>query len=260
MTTEQKNFIEMIGNAAVSYYKIYGILPSLTIAQAILESAWGKSGLSRDCYNYFGMKWKANCGCEYKEYSTKEQKADGTYYTITAKFRKYPNASEGIKGYYVFLSGYKRYANLKGVTDAATACDLIRQDGWATSLAYATNLKRLIQTYNLTAYDEKVTGIASSVVENVAVYQKGNYRVKASALKVRKGPGTKYAQKKFTEMTVSAQSINESRRSTGLAFYLKDIIFTAQEIITVSTKEYWARTPSGYVCLELNGEKYVTKA
>ena len=83
---------------------------------------------------------------------------------------------------------------------------------------------------------------------------------KASALKVRKGPGTKYAQKKFTEMTVSAQSINESRRSTGLAFYLKDIIFTAQEIITVSTKEYWARTPSGYVCLELNGEKYVTKA
>ena len=107
-----------------------GIVPSLTIAQAILESAWGKSGLSRDCFNYFGMKWKKNCGCDYKEYYTKEQNADGSYVTITAKFRKYKNVEDGIKGYYIFLSGYKRYANLKGVTDATLACELIRKDGY----------------------------------------------------------------------------------------------------------------------------------
>ncbi len=261
MTTEQKNFIELIGNAAVSCYKTYGILPSLTIAQAILESAWGKSGLSRDFYNYFGMKWKSGCGCDYKEYSTKEQKADGTYYTITAKFRKYSSVAEGIKGYYIFLSGYKRYANLKGVTDPMTACDLIRQDGWATSLSYSTNLKNLINKYGLMTYDAKVTGQAvNATVAQTETFVKGNYKVTASALRVRTGPGIKYEQKRYEEMTVAAQNINTIKESTGLAFYVKGVVFTAQAIEKISDNEYWAKTPSGYVCLELSGKKHVTKA
>ena len=40
MTKLQADFIKMIGDAAVSYYKDFRILPSLTIAQAILESNW----------------------------------------------------------------------------------------------------------------------------------------------------------------------------------------------------------------------------
>lgn len=51
------DFIRMIGDAAVSYYPQYKILPSLTVAQAILESNWGRSRLSVECHNYFGMKW-----------------------------------------------------------------------------------------------------------------------------------------------------------------------------------------------------------
>ena len=153
----QTDFIKMIGDAAVSYYKEYHILPSLTIAQAILESNWGKSGLSRDCYNFFGMKWVSGCGCDFKEYKTKEQKKDGTYVTITARFRKYRSVSEGIKGYYDFLQ-YKRYRNLRGETDYKKACDLIRQDGWATSLSYAQSLKRYIEQYHLDEYDRKVLG------------------------------------------------------------------------------------------------------
>ncbi|TCL60584.1 flagellum-specific peptidoglycan hydrolase FlgJ [Kineothrix alysoides] len=259
MTDEQKKFIEQIGNAAVSYYKTYGILPSLTIAQAILESAWGKSGLSRDCYNYFGMKWTKNCGCDYKEYYTKEQNADGSYVTITAKFRRYANTEEGIRGYYLFLSGYKRYSNLKGVTDSSLACDLIRQDGWATSLSYATNLKNLIKNYNLTQYDVKVIGQVVAVSNEVFAYTTGNYRVTASALRVRTGPGTSFEQKKFEEMTVVARNVNRKKKTTGLAFYVKDIIFTAQTIEKISQKEYWAKTPSGYVCLQNGNGVYVQK-
>lgn len=158
MTTAQKNFIEKIGKAAISYYEKYKILPSLTIAQAILESAWGKSKLASECYNYFGMKWTSTCGTAYKQYSTKEQKSDGTYYTVLTKFRKYESAAEGIKGYYEFLSGYSRYSNLIGVTDSDKVCDLISSNGWATSLSYATNLKKLISTYNLTSYDKVALG------------------------------------------------------------------------------------------------------
>ena len=150
-------FIKKIGTAAVKYYSKYKILPSLTIAQAILESNWGRSGLAIACHNYFGMKWVSGCGTDYKEYLTKEQKSNGQYYTISAKFRKYPTLEAGIKGYYDFLN-YPRYKNLKGVTDYAEACKLIRLDGWATALSYTNSLIKLIQTYKLDKYDAEALG------------------------------------------------------------------------------------------------------
>ncbi len=160
------------------------MLPSLTIAQAILESNWGKSGLSKECHNYFGMKWKEGCGCDYREYATKEQRPDGGIYTIRAKFRKYPSIEAGIEGYYKFLSGYKRYHNLIGGVDADDACDLIRADGWATSLKYAERLKKLMRTYNLTDYDKKVLG-DSPIAKRLVT-------VRISNLRIRKSPGTDY--------------------------------------------------------------------
>lgn len=153
-------FIKKIGNAAIKYYSKYKILPSLTIAQAILESNWGRSGLSADCHNYFGMKWVEGCGTAYKEYSTKEQRSNGEYYTIKARFRKYPSLEAGIKGYYDFLQ-YPRYKNLKGIKDYKEACKLIRLDGWATSLTYTNNLIKLIETYKLYDYDKKALGVTS---------------------------------------------------------------------------------------------------
>ena len=153
MSTE--SFIKKIGNAAVEYYKSYKILPSLTVAQAILESGWGRSDLAKKCHNYFGMKWVEGCGCKYKSYKTSEQRSDGSYYTITAKFRKYATLKKGIRGYYEFLQ-YPRYQRLKGVTDYEEACRLIKECGWATSLSYTQALVTLIRQYNLTSFDQKV--------------------------------------------------------------------------------------------------------
>ena len=104
------------------------------------------------------MKWRAGCGCDYKEYPAKEQRPDRSYYTIMVKFSKYRDPAEEIKGYYDFLSGYKRYHNLIGVTDAGRACDLIRQDGWAISLKYSENLKKLIMKHQIQIYDVKALG------------------------------------------------------------------------------------------------------
>lgn len=147
-----KEFIQAIGSAAVKYYPTYKILPSMTIAQACLESGWGKTGLAKDCNNFFGMKWTSTCGTDYKEYSTQEQKTDGTWYTVKAKFRKYLNIEAGIKGYYDFLN-YARYKNLKGQTDYRESCRLIREDGWATDLSYTTKLVTLVRDNELWKYD-----------------------------------------------------------------------------------------------------------
>lgn len=153
-------FIDRVGKYAQSVYDKYKILPSLCIAQALLESnkadyrkgLWKPSGLASDCHNYFGMKWSEGCGCAYKEYRTREQRKDGTYYEVIARFRKYDTLEQGIEGYFKFLQ-YKRYANLKGVTDYKKACDLIRQDGWATSLTYTQNLIKRIEDLQLYRYD-----------------------------------------------------------------------------------------------------------
>lgn len=69
------------------------------------------------------MRWASTCGTDCKEYSTQEQKADGTWYTVKAKFRKYPTIADGIKGYYEFLN-YSRYKNLKGITDTGSPAGL----------------------------------------------------------------------------------------------------------------------------------------
>lgn len=151
----QQEFIAKVGAAAQENYKSYKILPSLIIAQACLESGYGTTKLGMECFNFFGMKWVNGCGCEYKEYSTQEQSADGTYYTITARFRKYSSFEAGIAGYYDFIN-YSRYRNLFGETNYETACRLIREDGWATDLSYTQKLIRIIVSYNLTSYDDAV--------------------------------------------------------------------------------------------------------
>ena len=251
MTQEQKNFIQMIGNAALMYYPEYKILPSLTIAQAIKESNWGMSGLSETCFNYFGMKWTTGCGCAYKEYSTKEQLKNGKYVTIVAKFRRYANANEGIRGYYEFLN-YKRYKNLRGVTDYRTACDLIQKDGWATSHTYAESLKNDIEYYGLLEWDAKALG--GKMPDR---FIPGTYTVISNGLKVRSGAGMQHSQKLFSEMTEAAQKQNPEYRDKGVAAYKKGTRFTAKRIIKVSDQEYWAETPSGYVCLMKDGTEYV---
>ena len=50
MNAEQKNFIEVVGAIASADMKNSGVAASLTTAQAILESAWGKSELTKTNY------------------------------------------------------------------------------------------------------------------------------------------------------------------------------------------------------------------
>lgn len=195
-------FIKKIGAAAQKHYPTYKILPSLTIAQAILESGWGSSALSKKHHNYFGMKWVEGCGCKYVSYKTAEQRKDGSYYTITAKFRKYSSLSKGIEGYYKFLQ-YPRYKNLVGVTDYKKACKLIREDGWATSLSYENLLVTLIEQFSLTDYDKKViTTSKSKPSKKVNTSLKVGDKVKVKGNIYWGGNGGSYINKKNATMYI----------------------------------------------------------
>lgn len=52
----EKNFVEKIGKLAMADMKKTGILASVTVAQACLESGYGTTDLARNANNLFGMK------------------------------------------------------------------------------------------------------------------------------------------------------------------------------------------------------------
>ncbi|WEV09974.1 glucosaminidase domain-containing protein [Clostridium perfringens] len=56
LTEEQLNFISQIVPGARQSYEETKIFPSITLAQAILESGWGRSGLAVRAKNLFGIK------------------------------------------------------------------------------------------------------------------------------------------------------------------------------------------------------------
>lgn len=157
MTTHE--FIEKIAGYVKKYAPMYGInIHSPIIAQAILESARGTSELATNANNFFGLKWHEERCPTANGYYIKvgsEQNADGSYTSSVMKWCKFPNMEAGVQGYFDFINN-SRYANVKGVTEPETYLQNIKADGYATSLNYVSNLMAVIESYNLTQYDEEV--------------------------------------------------------------------------------------------------------
>ena len=160
LDTDKQKFVDDIAKYVQKYAGSYGIsVHSPIIAQAILESGWGKSRLAADYHNYFGMK----CGTKWTgpsvNMTTQEEYTAGTLATIKDNFRVYDNMENGVKGYFEFIQ-LSRYENLKGITDPQKYIETIKNDGYATSSTYVNSLMQIIKLYNLTSYDstESVEG------------------------------------------------------------------------------------------------------
>ena len=146
-------FIEQFAAYVKKYAWAYGIaVHSPIIAQAILESGWGKSGLASKYHNYFGLK----CGSSWKGKSvnmaTKEEYVVGTLTNIRDNFRVYDSMEAGVKGYFDFINT-SRYENLKGVKSPEEYVKRIKADGYATSSKYVDNIMRVIRDNKLTRFD-----------------------------------------------------------------------------------------------------------
>lgn len=147
-----KEFLDKIVDNTVLDCNRNNLLPSPTLAQAIIESRYGTSTLATQANALFGIK--ANSKWTGKTYSinTKEYK-NGQYITVVAAFRAYDSWDESIIDHNQFLLKNKRYSNLVGVRDYKEYCKLIKQDGYATSPTYTQTLIDCIEKYNLAQYD-----------------------------------------------------------------------------------------------------------
>lgn len=145
------NFIEEVKRNIPSNTKI---LPSVIVAQAILESARGTSELARKANNLFGIKGNYN-GQSYTV-KTKEY-LNGKWTTVNAAFKKYPSYRESIIDHGNFFmstpwrtQNYQRVLNAK---DYKTQAKALQACGYATDPQYANKLINLIETNNLSSLD-----------------------------------------------------------------------------------------------------------
>lgn len=152
---ETKDFIKKIAPIIKKAAKKNGYkVASPIIAQACIESAWGKSLLASKYHNYFGMK----CGSSWKGGSvnmqTKEEYKAGKLTTIRDNFRTYKDMESGVQGYFDFIKA-DRYKNLKGAKTAKEYLELIKKDGYATSSSYVSTNMTVVKKYNLTEWDKE---------------------------------------------------------------------------------------------------------
>ena len=149
-TRNQQAFISLIAPGAVAAQQRYGVPASVTIAQAIEESAWGQSSLAAQYHNLFGIKGSGPAGSV--TLPTQEYE-NGRWVTIDAPFAVYRNDAESIAGHAELLatSGYYTRAMADRGYPDAFANDLTGV--YATDPDYGANLIALMRLYNLYQYD-----------------------------------------------------------------------------------------------------------
>jgi LysM repeat protein len=141
-----QQYIDQYKDIAIEQMMRYHIPASITLAQGLLESGAGRSELTRNSNNHFGIKCNNNWT------------GRRTYHDDDAKndcFRVYDSAYDSYEDHSKFLSGNQRYRPLfqlkptdyKGWAKGLKAC------GYATSPVYAEKLVEIIQLYKLYQYD-----------------------------------------------------------------------------------------------------------
>ncbi|WP_315006269.1 glycoside hydrolase family 73 protein [uncultured Granulicatella sp.] len=151
-----QQFIQNLVPSSQKAYQLYQVLPSISLAQAILESDWGESGLSQNYYNLYGVKAGAaepSVQLETSEY------IDGKWITIMAPFRVYNSWAESVEAHAKLLTygvdwNPKLYEPVLKAKNYKEAAHALQKAGYATDPTYAQKIIHVIETYHLAQYDQ----------------------------------------------------------------------------------------------------------
>jgi len=157
-STTPEQFIAAAVPGAQLGWRQYGVPPSVTIAQAILESGWGRSGLAVNHRNYFGIKCQngrfgtlAN-GCY--TYKTNECTKAGKCFSTTGSFRTYATMAHSFRDHGNFLRVNSRYKPAFAYTrNANKFIWAVWKAGYATDPNYYTKITGIMASHKLYQYD-----------------------------------------------------------------------------------------------------------
>lgn len=177
LSASQNSFLTAaIPQAQAAAYK-YGVYPSVMLAQAIIESGWGQSTLSKaPNNNLFGIKGSYNG--QSVTMSTTEYNSNGQTYQTNAQFRKYPNYQASFEDNGALLrngiSGNPQYYINTWLENANTYQNATAglQNRYATAPNYSAQLNSVIAAYGLNKYDQQISWQkkTATVKRNATVY------------------------------------------------------------------------------------------
>jgi len=130
-----------------------GVPASITIAQGLHESNFGKSDLATEANNHFGIKCKTYWNG--KTYYHKDDDFDKQGKLIDSCFRSYESVNDSYTDHSNFLKYTEHYMHLFNLdrVDYVGWAKGLKASGYATDPQYAEKLIRYIEKYNLTELD-----------------------------------------------------------------------------------------------------------
>ncbi|MHB1125287.1 MAG: flagellar assembly peptidoglycan hydrolase FlgJ [Ramlibacter sp.] len=148
LSARVQRFVERLGDAARAAAQATGIPETLILAQAALESAWGRREVRGDdgapSFNVFGIKADRSWRGPVTEATTTEM-IEGVAHKVRARFRAYGSYEEAFADYAKFLTGNPRYGRVLGEADPARAAQELQRAGYATDPDYASKLVRVMK-------------------------------------------------------------------------------------------------------------------
>ncbi len=151
----KEEFIERLRPHAEELQAGYGVLPSIIIGQAILESNWGESELASQYNNLFGMK---AYGDQNKVTLDTKEFVNEQWLTIKGDFRVYRSWEESMDDHtMLFINGVdwspEKYEKVLTAADYKEAAQALQEAGYATDPTYAAKIISVIEAYELNQYD-----------------------------------------------------------------------------------------------------------
>jgi len=151
-----QEFISQLLPAAKQAAEQLGLDPLAMIAQAAIETGWGKKMIHTDegknTHNLFGIKADKRWQGDRTIVSTVEYE-NGLASPKKAPFRTYDSFTEGMQGYVDFLKENPRYQQaLNNSHDAKSYFKELQQAGYATDPAYADKVLAVLQGASLTGF------------------------------------------------------------------------------------------------------------
>ncbi len=141
------SFVDKLWPHALEASRSTGIPPHFMIAQAALETGWGKAQMKNadgsNSHNLFGVKAGKDWKGPVVEKTTTEY-VGGVAQKQVARFRAYASYGEAFTDYAKQLSNNPRYAGVLGNQDASAFARGLQQAGYATDPMYASKLERII--------------------------------------------------------------------------------------------------------------------
>lgn len=148
MTNQE--FINLLSKK-IDNIKDFPVLKSLAIAQACLESQYGRKHFYN---NLFGIKChdpKKYAGCRLGRTA---EFIDGSYKNLSLAFQTYNSFDESLEDY-ARLMNIPRYKPVREAKNYLEATEQIVACGYATSPSYRDSLRKIIEQYKLYELDNK---------------------------------------------------------------------------------------------------------